>query len=75
MKWPAKYVLPENKDGDTRLKRVFAWLPTNIAGVIVWLSTYELLQVYRIKEEKVKIDSEEVIFLPGNWVNITKRCK
>lgn len=75
MRWPAKYLQPENTEGQVRIKRVFAWLPTNISGIIVWLTAYELLQVYHIKEEKVKINDKEVIFLPGNWINITKRCR
>lgn len=75
MKWLAKYVKRVPADGDYRLYRRFAWAPIYIDGVIVWLSKYEIIQVYRITEQKVKINGEIVAFLPGNWVNIAKRCK
>jgi hypothetical protein len=75
MKWPAKHTRIEPLAGTTRINNRFAWLPTYINGFIVWLSWFEALQVYRITEEKVTIDDKTVTFLPGKWVNITKRCK
>lgn len=75
MRWSAKYVQPKPIEGDSRLYRRFAWCPVYIDGNIIWLETYEILQVYRIIEQKIKIDSEEITFLPGNWINLAKRCK
>lgn len=75
MKWPAKYTEVEPLAGTTRLKRVFAWVPTYIAGTKVWLEYYEILQVCRIIEEKVTIEGKEVIFLVNKWINLAKRCK
>lgn len=73
MRWKAKHTRIEIKDGTTRLKRLFAWLPTYIAGTIVWLEQYEILQVYIILEQKVKIEEKEFTFAIGNWKNLSKR--
>lgn len=74
MTWPAKYIQPPVTEGVVRVMRVFAWLPKQISDKIVWFTHYEVLQVYRITEQKVEIDGEKVTFTPGNWINITKRC-
>lgn len=75
MKWNAKHTKPEIIAGTTRLERRFAWLPFYIDGLILWFTTYEVLQVYRITEEKVIIDGQPVIFSPGKWINLANRCK
>lgn len=75
MKWPAKHTEVEPVPGSVRVRNRFAWKPIYIAGFIVWLSWYEILQVYRVTEEKLKIEDKDIIFLPGKWLNITKRCK
>lgn len=75
MKWKAKYTRADFANGTTRLKRCFAWLPVYISGNIVWLETYEILQVYSIISQKIIIDEKETIFANGNWLNLSKRCK
>jgi len=75
MKWPSRFTRTENKAGDTRLFRIFAWLPVYISGVIVWLEFYEWLQKYEITEKEVEINGEKVKFSVGTWSNITKRCR
>lgn len=75
MRWLAKYTIVDPVDGDMRVLRVFAWLPHYIGGVIVWVEKYEILQVYRINEEKVEIDNQKTTLLAGRWVNLSDRCK
>lgn len=75
MHWKAKYTRTDYADGATRLKRAFAWLPIYIEGDIIWLQGYEILQVYKLVEQKVIIDAKETIFVNGNWQNLSKRWK
>lgn len=75
MHWYAKHTRPKFNEGDVRLHRIFAFIPVYIEGVMVFFETYEVLQVYRITEQKIKLDGEEVVFSPGQWINLTKRCK
>jgi hypothetical protein len=75
MHWKAKYTRADYKEGATRLKRCFAWLPVYISGDMVWLESYEVLQVYNVSQEKVIIDSKEKVFALGAWKNLSKRCK
>lgn len=74
MRWKAKYTKADYQHGTTRLKQCFAWLPVYISGVIVWLEGYEVLQVYKIMNEKVIIDQQETLFTSGSWQNLSKRC-
>jgi hypothetical protein len=73
----AKYTQANYANGTTRLKRVFAFRPTYVNGNIVWLSTYEILQVYVIKEILAAINPEKpneaTKFLIGDWIDASKR--
>lgn len=73
MKWQARYTKADYEPGTTRLKRVFAWLPTYISGTMVWLETYEILQGYIAQEYQVKIDGEVHGFRNAGWVDLSKR--
>lgn len=75
MKWKAKYTKVDYPNLATRVKRVFAWKPTYIAGLIVWLQYYEVLQVYEIKEFIVEIDGEKVYFSKSDWIDLSKRLE
>ena len=75
MTWKAKYTHVDYANGTTRLKRVFAWLPTYIDGMYVWLSTYDILQAYMAEKTTVTIDGSEVEFINYKWINLANRCK
>jgi hypothetical protein len=73
MRFKARYTRVSYPHGATRLKRVFAFLPTYIDGTIVWLETYEVLQFFHITPHQVKIEDENVVFTNGNWIDISTR--
>jgi len=77
MVWKAKYTRANYANGTTRLKRVFAFLPTYVNGNIVWLSTYEVLQVYVVTEILAALNAdkpnEATKFINGKWVDASKR--
>lgn len=73
MRWKAKYTKADYANGTQRFKRIFSWLPTYINGQIVWLETYEVLQLYIIKEYSTDIEGKKVFFHKGRWENISKR--
>lgn len=73
MIWKSKYVNPEIQNGATRIKRVFAWMPTYISGNMVWLQSYDVLQVYRITAYVVQFEGEQKEFAVGQWINLAKR--
>ncbi len=73
MRWQSKHIRAEIPNGFTRLKRRFSWLPIYILGTIVWLESYEILQVYIISQQKVIIEEKEITFAIGKWVNLSKR--
>jgi hypothetical protein len=77
MIWKAKYTHAKYANGTTRLKRVFAFLPTYIDGNIIWLSTYEILQAYVIQTTLAMLDLNEpnkaTKFESGSWIDISKR--
>lgn len=73
MVWKAKYVKPDIMNGTTRIKRVFAWLPTYISGQMVWLQYYDVLQVYRITAYVVNFEDEQQEFTVGQWIDLSKR--
>lgn len=76
MRWKAKYTTTDYKEGATRLKRAFAYMPLYITGEIVWLEMYDVLQVYTITKQKAIIDGQEQLFSIGKWINLSKRlCK
>lgn len=74
MRWKAKYTKADYQHGTTRLKRSFAWWPVYISGEIIWMESYETLQVFKITQEKVIIDEQETLFACGSWINLSKRC-
>lgn len=76
MRWKARYTRANHEHGVTRLKRVFALLPTYIDGTIVFLETYEILQSYQLTTYPAKLDQASNEFTPfviGQWVDISKR--
>jgi len=78
LRWKSKYTRADFLNGTTRLKRVFAWLPTYINGTIVFLETYEILQSYQITTHLVKLnvsekDKELTEFFTGKWIDVSKR--
>ena len=77
MVWKAKYTRANYANGTTRLKRVFAFLPTYIDGNIIWLATFEVLQVYVIEVTLAMMDpakpNEATEFKTGSWIDISKR--
>lgn len=77
MIWNAKYTKAEYANGTTRLKRVFAFKPTYIDGKIIWLATYEILQMYKQERYLVILNvakpTEATEFFVGAWVDVSKR--
>ena len=76
MRWKARYTRANHEPGTTRLKRVFAWLPTYIDGTVVFLETYEILQSFQVTTYPARLDPtlpEVTPFIIGNWVDISKR--
>jgi len=77
MKWPAKYSHVDYPNGATRLKRIFAWLPTQVGDTMIWLTRYEMLQAYIIQEYVVMLDPKKpkdaTTFSKGQWIEISKR--
>ena len=77
MKWKARYTETHYPHGTSRLKRCFAWVPVYVDGTIVWLETYEILQMYSVTVHTVILDpannKELTNFYSGNWVEISKR--
>lgn len=56
MKWATK---PKPKDGDSRVVRSFAWLPTECdSGVTVWLRPIWLVQMW----------VEYTFIVPNEWL-------
>lgn len=77
MIWNAKYTKAQYANGTTRLKRVFAFKPTYIDGKIIWLETYEILQMYKLEKHLAVLDpskpTEASEFFLGAWIDISKR--
>lgn len=73
MRWKAKYTRADFAPNTTRFKRVFAWIPTYVGGTMVWLETYEVLQVYSVEEIQLEDEGKPVFFTNGNWKDIAKR--
>jgi hypothetical protein len=69
----AAYTKPDYAPGATRLKRVFAFKPTYVAGYIVWLSFYEVLQGYIEQQYRLRVEGAEKGFVVGEWKDISKR--
>jgi hypothetical protein len=74
MRWRAKYTKVDYKHGSTRQKTSFAWCPTYIAGEMVWLEFYEVLQVYIIDEVELElVAGEKNFFAQSRWKDVSKR--
>lgn len=73
MRWLTKYTPVEPAHAATRMKRVFAYLPTNIAGTMVWLEHYEHLQTYLKKDLLLQVEGKDIKFTVGEWVTASKR--
>jgi len=69
MVFKSKYANESWRVGDTRIKRTFAWLPFRIGNDMVWLETYETLQMYVLNEYK----NETKLYQVYEWVNISHR--
>lgn len=57
------------KLGDTRVRRVFAWLPASVEGYSVWLESFEVLETYQSQVFDTNIGR----FVVSNWVEVSKR--
>jgi hypothetical protein len=73
MRWIATYTESAIMPGSTRLKRIFAWRPRNISGVVVWLEYYEVLQGYEVKAGDFILDNKPIKFSISQWINISER--
>lgn len=73
MRKKAKYIITDPEPGTTRLKRVFAWMPTKVDDEIVWLEHFEILQAFLIFEYKIIIDKAIKQVSVGQWKDISKR--
>jgi len=75
MRWKAKYTKAEYSNKTTRLKRKYAFLPVYIAGDMIWLETYEVLQAYIVEEVSVILENSEslVFFQRASWIDLSKR--
>lgn len=73
MRRKSKYVIPDPNLGTTRLKRVFAWSPTQIDGNVVWLEYYEILQAFLVFDYKILLDTEFKTVKVSEWKDISKR--
>jgi hypothetical protein len=73
MRWNAANIRTDNKQGDISLIRRFAWLPTYIAGKIVWLEFFDILQMYEVHTYTVTIDEQQTAFVTGKWIHLSKR--
>lgn len=69
MVFKAKVVQRTVRNGDTQLKRKFAWLPFRINDDIIWLETYEIYQQYKATMYTVG----EKGYVVGEWINISYR--
>lgn len=69
MVWRAKISRPLYADKTLKTRLKFAWLPTYIEGYIVWLSSYEVLQMFVIKLYPI---SDGKAFQTSEWVSVSK---
>lgn len=73
MIWKAKYSKETYPAGTTRVKRVFAWLPFQINGDMVWLESYEIAQLYIERQHQVTMEDKPIIFKVNEWINLSYR--
>lgn len=71
MVYKARYANQTFHDGDTRIKRVFAWLPFRINDDFVWLETYEILQLY--KTIQYPVTTNQKAYTVNEWINLSYR--
>lgn len=69
MVWRAKITRPMYADKTLRTLRKFAFLPTYIDGDIIWLATYEILQMFIIKLYPI---SDGKAFQTSEWIDVSK---
>lgn len=75
MIWQAKFIRGEVEPGTTRTVEQFAWLPIYIAGRIVWLEIFEIIQGFVATPHEVLLDNVKTTFVVSKWINLAKRCK
>jgi len=73
MEWKAKYTPTTPKPNDVRFKRVFAWLPKQVGGNVVFLEYYEVLQAYLEQAVQLRIEGKDAMFTVGKWTEISQR--
>ena len=52
MKWKTTRYTP--KEGDARIRRKFAWFPTEIRDYTYWLESYQVKEVYTYRKRATK---------------------
>lgn len=65
----ARYANQTFRDGDTRIKRIFAWLPFRINDDLVWLEKYEVLQLYKT----ISYPANDKAYTVNEWINLSYR--
>lgn len=73
MKWKAKYLTNDPESGTVRVRRKFAWTPTQIEGDIVFLAHYDILEAFIVNAYRVRIDGHPKELTAGAWIPIEKR--
>lgn len=75
MVYKSKYANETYPAGTTRIKRSFAWLPFRIASDMVWLETYETLQLYQMKQYEAisQIDLQPKLYSVYEWIDLSHR--
>jgi len=67
MRWKTARA-PRPKEGDTRNRCVFAWMPVEIEGVAIWLEYYAVTERYEGWRESMVPGEED----PPCWVVIRR---
>jgi hypothetical protein len=55
--------------------RRFAWLPEYVAGKMVWLEDYEILEGRINFTYTVELDGDKKMFVVGKWIELSKRIR
>ena len=63
------------KDGETRIRIKFAWLPKKVVGFIIWLHYYESLEVFRADVIQAEMNGQQVTIIKKYWDVIETRIK
>jgi len=72
MKWKLNSTARPKK-GDTRTVTRFAWLPKRLDNCIVWLTQYEMLQVWHEIGLIATAPDGNASFFTGQWVTVGKK--